>query len=1120
MNAFVRNASAVLAQMWVWSLLLALSGALLVWFVGPLLAVDDYRFWASSTARLLTISVLFLLWGLAMVVAGARRAARLRTPEHQADQTQYERIENEQKQVRGRFKEALHTLKTSSRYGECSQRWRDDLPWYLLIGAPQSGKTRLLAASGLQFPLDRLEPTSTGQTPYCDWYFADNAVLVDTAGRYLTQADRTVDAAGWTMLLRLLRTRRHARPLDGVVVTLSVEALLGPNDHDLDHHARHVHTRLQDIQRTLRVDLPVYLVLTQADRLTGFAEYFYSTQGDAAEAVLGERLIENAAGVEIAQVRKAFEALLQRLSGELIPRLHQQRNLQHRGPMLDFAQHAAQLGERLCAFIELGFSAHRYQRINGLRGFYLTSAAEPRAGFIQGLFNRVIFAEAGLAVLQGQEQRRIRRRQWAGALAASLVIGAAGGLWANSYTLNQQRLTQLQALTVEPPVTDGTLEALPLLDARLAATGVFPPAQEVGWVERAGLYQGAASRPTLIDAYAQSLQRQLLPRVAALLEEQVRNTLGDRERLLDNLRAYLMLALPQRRDNPWLAQHMAALWSARHAADGSAQKRLNLHLASLLGQDFVAPLDDDLVAQARQALRGESLADVVYRMLREQARNLEPLRLAEGSVFAAIDQPIPGFYSKKYWQYFEAQGARLVNAIAQDNWVLGEASDLSAMDLRRLMLELEQRYFSEYADVWSEALGRIRLQEIDSLKSAAEQFASLTSAQSPLVQMLQQVRENTRLSPASERLGEVAVQVGALGAKVEAAGAMLTSPLQGLTQADTARRALQRRFEPLHQLLDEQHNPGTAVSHVLQLSDQLQLQLGTLTRESSSEQAVFNRVKRRMDGQQDLLGDLRESAARLPLPLSTWFGAIADDTWQRLLEEAYLHVNQRYQSEVYSVYAKAIRQRYPFNASAGSDVALSDFQEFFGPQGVLARFQETYLRPFISADGSRHRLRSIDGRSLPVSRSLLDQLSKVQLIRRSFFSEQGELSVRFSLAPYSLDQAVNRAILRLGTQQLEYRHGPIVPMVFQWPVEGDNGRSSLVLERGAERPLGIEKNAGAWSVFRLFDLMQSEPASGRDAQLLKSDLAGLRANYLLTSQRTPSPFQMADWRTFRLPEQL
>ena len=151
----------------------------------------------------------------------------------------------------------------------------------------------------------------------------------------------------------------------------------------------------------------------------------------------------------------------------------------------------------------------------------------------------------------------------------------------------------------------------------------------------------------------------------------------------------------------------------------------------------------------------------------------------------------------------------------------------------------------------------------------------------------------------------------------------------------------------------------------------------------------------------------------------------------------------------------------------------------------------------------------------------MPQLSKAQLIRRSFFNEaQGDLQVRFSLAPYSLDQAASRAVLRMGDRQLEYRHGPIVAMHFEWPVAAENGRSSLVLERGAERPLGLEKNAGAWSWFRLLELFQSEPASGRDGQLLKSDLAGLRATFLLTSQRTPSPFPLGEWRTFRLPEQL
>lgn len=127
----------------------------------------------------------------------------------------------------------------------------------------------------------------------------------------------------------------------------------------------------------------------------------------------------------------------------------------------------------------------------------------------------------------------------------------------------------------------------------------------------------------------------------------------------------------------------------------------------------------------------------------------------------------------------------------------------------------------------------------------------------------------------------------------------------------------------------------------------------------------------------------------------------------------------------------------------------------------MEHFYDSYLRPFVSVEGSRYRLRGLEGRSLPVSRSLLDQLTRAQVIRQGFFSaDQGDWTVLFTLAPYSLDQAVNRATLRVGDQQLEYRHGPIVPMAFHWPVDADNGRSSLVLERGTERPLGIEKDRG------------------------------------------------------------
>ncbi|WP_047948503.1 hypothetical protein, partial [Pseudomonas aeruginosa] len=108
--------------------------------------------------------------------------------------------------------------------------------------------------------------------------------------------------------------------------------------------------------------------------------------------------------------------------------------------------------------------------------------------------------------------------------------------------------------------------------------------------------------------------------------------------------------------------------------------------------------------------------------------------------------------------------------------------------------------------------------------------------------------------------------------------------------------------------------------------------------------------KSRMGGQRDALSNLRNASARLPRPLGGWFSVLAEDAWRLVLGDAYLYLNQRYQSELYGFYSKAINKRYPFNAHSASDVAVSDFREFFKAQGVAERFFETYMRPFVSGD--------------------------------------------------------------------------------------------------------------------------------------------------------------------------
>src|SRR5204863_3202545 len=85
-----------------------------------------------------------------------------------------------------------------------------DLPWYIIIGPPGAGKTTALINSGLKFPLSRgtapAAVAGVGGTRYCDWWFTEEAVLIDTAGRYTTQdSDAKSDKESWFSFLDLLK---------------------------------------------------------------------------------------------------------------------------------------------------------------------------------------------------------------------------------------------------------------------------------------------------------------------------------------------------------------------------------------------------------------------------------------------------------------------------------------------------------------------------------------------------------------------------------------------------------------------------------------------------------------------------------------------------------------------------------------------------------------------------------------------------------------------------------------------------------------------------------------------------------------------------------------------------
>src|SRR5690554_4993203 len=448
---------------WAWSLVVVLMLALLIWKFGPALGINDRKPWGSTTSRLLTISALFLGWGLSLVFSNWKKTRKQKAEESDSEAQERLRRENliveEQLELHSRFKQAWRTLNHSSLYKGRSERWRRELPWYLLLGPEGSGKTSLLEHSGLEFPLNTRDHRANDEissTRYADWYFAEHAVLLDSAGRYLTQPDPQVDSLGWNTLLGLLRTRRQ-RSLNGVLINLPVDLLLGENQQALENQARQIRQRLLEINRRLGMEVPVYLVLSKADLLLGFDEYFDNLSSDENDQVLGVSFRKDQDGTDLQVVRQQFQDLLQRLNSQVIMRLHQERDIGRRGRILDFPHQLGRLGEPLSLLIELAFAGNRYQSAAQLRGFYLTSAPSVRGGldpltasigrnlgpgsaavpaarngrprFIRHLLSRVIFPEAELAGLDEREVKRIhwRQRLMFGTAAACLIV--AGLAW-------------------------------------------------------------------------------------------------------------------------------------------------------------------------------------------------------------------------------------------------------------------------------------------------------------------------------------------------------------------------------------------------------------------------------------------------------------------------------------------------------------------------------------------------------------------------------------------------------------------------------------------------------------------------------------------------------------------
>ncbi|SFH79985.1 type VI secretion system membrane subunit TssM [Albimonas pacifica] len=836
-------------------LALVLFGAILgaaIWFMGPLLAIGEARPFDGLWGRLVAIGALAAFVVIACLAILLRRRGRDRAmtraiveevadPEDAAAAAELD-------ELRARMAEALGVLRGRGMRGRFGARRLFQLPWYVIIGPPGAGKTTAIVNSGLHFPLaERMGKTAlggVGGTRNCDWWFTDEAVLLDTAGRYTTQeSGGEADAKAWTGFLDLLKKHRGRQPINGALAAISLSDLAVQSEAERRDHARAVRNRLAELRERLGVSFPVYVIFTKADRIAGFQEFFEDLGAAEREQVWGFTLPyeKKPRGAPLAGFGAEFEALLERLENRSLERMQAESDPQRRALVQGFPSQVASLRGAAEGFLSDVFRDSRYEARQLLRGVYFTSgtqegapidrlmagmartfgisrqavgsgAGQGRSYFLTRLLTGVVFPEAGLVSADDRVERRYRWTRRGAAAAGVLALAGACAAWTVSYRANaaliagaQDRAAQFRELAARipgSPVGDDDLASvLPALDLLLglpgnpAAGDPEPPVEETF-----GLYQGDAVGTESAQAYRAALNALLLPRLLYRLETQMQASLNDPELLFEALKVYLMLGLQGPMAPEIVRRWMRVDWAVALPGEEAAQASLALHLDRMLAQPMrEIALNGPLVDQVRGLLSETPLAERVYRSIvgSPEARDLPAFRLTEAGGPAAsrvllrpsgkpLSEGVEGVYTRAAFHRLVLPEVLSIAARVRDEaWVLGPRGEVetSPAGLARIGRDVLGLYYTDYVSRYDGLLADIDVVPVESLSHATEVVNVLSGPTSPLVAILEAVARETRLSRPPPEAGVAGAAVGAAGAAADLARTEAVSALDARGQA-------------------------------------------------------------------------------------------------------------------------------------------------------------------------------------------------------------------------------------------------------------------------------------------------------------------------------------------------
>lgn len=1068
--------------------------ALLIWFAGPHIKFGEANTapLAGTEVRLLLIMAVIVLWGL--------NNLRVQWKSQKNNQNLIEDIRDNQAaeadlassqaseeihQMNERFSQALSTLQKLKVPGRGRRKPIYELPWYIIVGPPGSGKTTALVNSGLHFPLaeefGKGAVQGVGGTRNCDWWFTNEAVLIDTAGRYTTQdSHRVVDSSAWEGFLDLLKRHRRRRPINGAIVAISLHDLLTQTEEERAQQARTIRLRLDELMQKLEVRFPIYLMFTKVDMVSGFTEFFDDLGREERNQVWGVTLPDAPEALQSPDfdlLSTELNSLVRRLYDRVVWRLHQEREPRRSGAIQGFPQQMENVNGLVDSFVRQAFAKNRFHLQPYLRGVYFSSgtqdgmpidrlmtavsanfgfagdaqrsaSAQGKSFFISQLLREVIFPESELVGSNASYEKLLRWSRRAAYAALAIVTTLVFIAWSGSVTRNKLHLGEIAEHVEDfkkekdrlPSWNNDVRTVLPALNALAEASAVYEKDKHP-WLSGLGLHDGRLASDST-RAYHTQLTELLLPRLLQTLEAELARADSGAE-LYNTFRIYMMFQKVEHLDAALVRQWFDSYWAVAFRGDGRRRNELETHLGALLTTKIPAQnLNRQLVESSRNRLMRVPVSQRVYSRLKglpQYQRSVSLLNLYGESVrssfameernLAALSIPVL-FTADVYRQLDFNADADLIADVVNERWILADDDsaqvDFLERDLGDISKQVEDHYLAEYSKIWLDVYRSLELASFADLRQLNDVLTSFVDpVYSPMLSILEVGKANTELTPglasiaeAVEGVGENASNVpGRTGHLAGRAGNLASGAARLLGDANEG-NVVDQRFRELNKLLHSSSRGPAPIEATIRRIEELQQFIEDINLAPDPARKSFEVARARyQSGASNPITSLRNHARSAPEPVRRWLTSLADESWKIVLQSANRHVNSEWHAQVYRPYQLALGGRYPLHRNSRDELAMADFISFFKPQGNLHQFFTEYLEPFVDRRG-RWSNRSIDNYSLGLSTAALAQLQRAADIRSIYFRESSDRpSISLELRPYNMAKNEARFMLDMGGDQ-------------------------------------------------------------------------------------------------------